>query len=250
MPDFVTDAPNDSKRYYNIQNDFIVKPHVHMITGFIFRAQRYKKSELQGMMSHYSDAFPYGIDVGEFDTPIPPNFKDKSYSFFYRTNNTKIHIEATGFNGTQSVDQTGAFDYSLVGNQFQAHFKVSQDHYPLYFSKLVMDGYIDGSLANLRIDFVYGPPGTRDFNWIDITLSRKWGDSFNIDLNNNLFHLFEDLFLIVLLIVMGLWSVIFLMGMNDSYQIMRQKNIIYTLWYKLEIGIDLSKWQLMQRRRK
>jgi hypothetical protein len=31
---------------------------------------------------------------------------------------------------------------------------------------------------------------------------------------------------------------------------MREKNLIYTLWYKLEIGIDLSIWQLMQRRRK
>lgn len=135
-----------------------------MITGFIFRAQRFEKSELEGLMSHYSDAFPYSLDVGQFDTPIPSNFKDESYTFFYSSNKTKIHIKATGFNGTQSVDQTGAFDYSLVGNEFQAHFKVYQDHYPLYFSKLIMDGYIDGSLANLKIDFVYGPPNSRDFN--------------------------------------------------------------------------------------
>jgi hypothetical protein len=250
MPDFVTDTPDESKRYYHIQNDFIVKPGVQMITGFIFRAQRYQKSELDGTMSHYSDAFPYRLDVGEFDTPIPPNFKDKSYAFFYSSNKTKININATGFNGTKSVEQTGAFDYNLVGNEFHAHFKVYQHHYPLYFSKLIMDGYIDGSLANLKIDFVYGLPDSRDFNLVEIILSRKWGDSFNIDLKNNLFYLHEDSFLFVLLIVMGWWSVLFLMDMYDSYQTMRQKNMIYTLWYKLEIGIELSKWQLMQRRRK
>lgn len=113
-----------------------------------------------------------------------------------------------------------------------------------------MDGYIDGSLANLRIDFVWGPPDTSDFNWSTITIARKWGDSFNIDLTSNLFHLFEDSFLFALLIVTSWWSVIFLMDMYGSYQSMRQRNIVYTLWYKLEIGIDLSIWQLMQRRRK
>ena len=113
-----------------------------------------------------------------------------------------------------------------------------------------MDGYIDGSLANLRIDFVWGPPDTSDFNWSTITIARKWGDSFNIDLTNNLFHNFDQAFLILLLLVLGWWLITHIVDISRYYQSMREKNLIYTLWYKLEIGIDLSIWQLMQRRRK
>lgn len=156
-----------------------------MITGFLLRAQRYKKKDLQESMSHYSDAFPYHLDVNEIDSPIPPNFKDMAYEFFYSNNKTKMHTKSTGWNGTESVNKAGVFDYHLVGSELQAHFKVSQLHYPLYFSKLVLDGYIDGLLADLKIDFVWGQPNTRDFNWVRITISRKWGDSFNINLTNN-----------------------------------------------------------------
>ena len=221
-----------------------------MITGFVLRTQRYKKSDLQESMSHYSDAFPFHLDVGQLDTPIPPNFKDQNYEFFYNGNKTKFHLESTGFNGTESVIKTDAFEYRLVGSEFQAHFKVSQPHYPLYFSKLVLDGYIDGLLANLKIDFVWAQKGGANFNFVRITISRKWGDSFNIDLTNNLFHNFDQAFLILLLLVLGWWLITLIVDISRYYQSMREKNLIYTLWYKLEIGIDLSIWQLMQRRRK
>ena len=82
-------------------------------------------------MSHYSDAYPYHLDVGELDTPVPPNFKDEGYGFYYSTNKTQVHVSATGFDGTESVIRTGPFDYKLLGNTFHAHFKLSQDHYPL-----------------------------------------------------------------------------------------------------------------------
>ena len=115
----------------------------------------------------------------------------------------------------------------------------------------MLDGYIDSYTGFIKIFFIFRVPSTSSFNWSSINFKKQSGDSFSIEVEDNLFTLYSPWLIITMLIVYISWS--FKFGM-DSYNIAKicsEKFGIYNIWYNLEIRPTLTgDYELKKRQEK